>query len=301
MTKNLSDLLEILQVSELDLKRYALRSERYYREFESEKKSGGKRFIVAPSDELKEVQRNIAKFLLKTEQLHDACTGYREGRSIVSNAQPHVGQDFVLNMDLKDFFPTISFNRVLGLFQSLGFERDAALLLTRLTTYKTLLPQGAPTSPHIANLVCRKLDQRLYNFCQARQWNYTRYCDDITVSGAGNLGRALETIKMIIESEGFTINEKKTRVRFKHQQQSVTGVVVNETVRISREQRKKLRAICHQMRKNPETFRGASDRVLGQLSFAHMVEGILERDNFQEALQQLLASRREAMLSGAIY
>lgn len=301
MTLSLFDLLELLQTSEMELKRFALRGKNYYREFESEKKSGGRRTIVAPAPELKDLQRKIAKVLLKKEALHSACTGFRQGCSIVSNAQPHVGQDFVLNMDLKDFFPSISFKRVIGLFQSLGWDYETSVLLARLTSYKGFLPQGAPTSPSLANLICRKLDRRLHNYCQVRGWQYTRYCDDITISGGRFAKSAMESIAAVIESEGFAINEAKTRIRFKHQQQSVTGIVVNESVRIPRERRHQLRAMCHQMRCDPESFRGVSDRTMGQLSFAQMVEGIMNKGNFQEAMRILLEIRRQAKLAGALY
>lgn len=301
MTFTLTDLLEFLDISELELKRFALRSERFYREFESEKKSGGTRTIVAPTKELKAIQRKISNLILKRQEVHDACNGYRKGRSIVSNARPHIGQDFVFNMDLKNFFPSISFNRVLGLFQSLECDRDVALLLTRLTTYKGELPQGAPSSPFVANLICRRLDNRLDKFCQIRNWNYTRYCDDITISGAASPASARKTIAMVIESEGFEINESKTRVKYKHQQQSVTGIVVNEKLSIPRARRRQLRAACHQMQLDPESFRGSSDRILGQLTFANMVEGILEQENFQDALELLLETRRQAKLVGSSF
>lgn len=289
---NLDGLLEELEISEIDLKRFVYRSDRFYTHFTCEKKSGGTRDIVAPSPELKRLQRAIAHKFLKKQELNDACTGYRKGMSIVSNAEPHVGQKFVLNIDLKNFFPTVSFKRVLGLFQSMGHERDAAVLLARVTTYKGELPQGAPSSPDIANLVCRNLDNRLSKLCAKQNWHYTRYCDDITISGSTNPAAQLRTITSIIESEGFSVNDDKTRLRRSHQRQTVTGLVVNERVSVPRERKRILRAICHQMLLNPESFRGTADKLIGRLNFTNMVEGLLDKPAFQDSLQRLKARRR---------
>ncbi len=294
-------LVELLDTSELHLKKLANRNERFYSEFVVAKKSGGSRKIVAPDDELKDLQKKIAVLILNKVDLHEACTGYRAGKSIVDNAQPHVGQHFVLNMDLKDFFPSISANRVAGLFQSLGWTRPVATLLARLTTYKGALPQGAPTSPAIANLLCRRLDTRLNNFSRVRGWQYTRYCDDLTISGAGSPDSDMLTIYSIIESEGFSVNLDKTRTRFKHQRQVVTGIVVNQNIRIPREQRRLLRAICHQIGFEPESFRGVSNQVLGQLSFAQMVEAQKAPDIYRQSAQCLLDAKKLARQAGAIY
>src|SRR5581483_7153280 len=152
----------------------------------------------APAPELKAVQRRIAKKLLQTHPLHDACNGYRAGKSIVSNAVPHLDKDFVLNIDIKDFFTTISSKRVLGLFCSMGYSEETSYLLARLCTREGALPQGAPSSPDIANLICRRMDHRLSQFCKRREWHYTRYCDDITISGAGSPHASLGTICDII-------------------------------------------------------------------------------------------------------
>ncbi|MBX9667869.1 MAG: retron St85 family RNA-directed DNA polymerase [Candidatus Obscuribacterales bacterium] len=295
------ELVEQLETSELHLRHLATRSERFYREFVVAKKSGGGRKIVAPSDDLKDMQKKIAVLLLNKVDLHEACTGYRNGKSIIDNAQPHVGQHFVLNMDLKDFFPSISSNRVTGLFYNLGWERPVAMLLARITTYKGSLPQGAPSSPAIANLLCRRLDTRLSNFSRVRGWQYTRYCDDLTISGQGTPDSDTDTIYSIIESEGFTVNLDKTRTRFKHQRQVVTGIVVNQEVRIPREQRRLLRAICHQMSMEPESFRGVSNQVLGQLSFAQMVEGQNAPETYRESAQCLLDAKKLARQAGATY
>lgn len=290
----MDNLLETLEISELELKRYALRAEKNYHELHRLKKSGKTRRVVAPSAELKGLQRKISRRILRHHDLQDSCTGYRPGHSIVTNARPHTGKRFVLNIDLKDFFPSISFNRVVGLYQNLGMDRNAARLLARATTYKGALPQGAPTSPDIANLVCRTLDKRLEGFCKIRQWSYTRYCDDITISGDTCTDGAMDTLRTIIESEGFRINEDKTRMRMSHQRQTVTGVVDNERPNLEISERRKLRTICHQLRWNPESFEGLGKKLMGSLSFANMIGGLLRKSEFQSAWRLLKKKHHEA-------
>src|SRR5262249_42451022 len=129
-----------------------------YREFSLPKRSGGTRRILAPVDELKAVQRRILRRLLSRLKCHPAVNGFERGRSIVTNARPHVRKAVVLQMDLKDFFPSTGVRRVRAYFRKIGWNREAANLLVRLCTYEGGLPQGAPTSPRLSNLVNYRLD-----------------------------------------------------------------------------------------------------------------------------------------------
>ncbi len=261
-----------LEISEFELSKYIFRADYLYKRFSIPKKSGGQRHISAPSKELKRIQKWIAHNLLRPVPLHESCTGYRVGKCIVDNARPHVGKDFVLNADIEDFFPSISVDRVNTLFESLGFAQKFAGYLSRLCTHHELLPQGAPTSPDLANLICKSLDEKLSEFCQARNWSYTRYCDDITVSGCGLLTRKeIDTICDIISSEGFKVNDRKLRVARKTSQQTVTGLVVNERVNLPRRERRRVRAMIHRKETTGVTSKSALNKIHGHVAFSKMV------------------------------
>ena len=265
----------------------------YYKTFRIPKRSGrGSRSICAPSRHLKGIQRWILAFILRQAQLSDACTGFRPGMSILDNARGHVGKDFVLNMDLQDFFPSITTPRVVGLFKSLGYSAPVSSALARLTTHRGQLPQGAPTSPDIANLIARRLDARLSGYCRRAGWSYSRYCDDLTVSGTGPLGnRVLDVLRVIVEDEGFRVNGSKTRVRRQGSQQLVTGLVVNRGIGIPRQVRRRVRGMLHQATLHPARFAGMLEVLRGHKAFFSMVnpEDPLLKTKFDPALASIMA------------
>ncbi len=264
-----------------------------YARFTLPKRAGGVRTIEAPSEKLKAVQRRVLQRLLNPLKLSPSATGFVRGRSIVDNARPHVGQGVVINLDLADFFPGITVAQVERAFRGLGWDADAARLLGRLCTHEGRLPQGAPTSPCISNLVCRKLDARLAALARAHKGAYTRYADDLTLSFPG-LGRnkrlrksrrearppqpiwpsrkLLTTIRQIIEAEGFRIQlKKRVRLQRPHQRQSATGLVVNDKVNLPRATRRLIRAMQHRERQGALDAAGVR-RLRGLESLAKMVE-----------------------------
>lgn len=251
------------------LTRFIFQSESYYKVFRLKKSSGrGYRKIAAPSRELKGIQKWISTFILRQVELPDEATGFRSGMSIKNNAEPHLNKDFVCNIDIEDFFPSVSAKRVTAIFKSLGFPKVVAGSLSRLTTFKGTLPQGAPSSPDLANIVLRRLDARIAGFCKKRRWSYTRYCDDITISGSGGVSKKeLETLAEIIYSEGFLVNDSKTRTRRRNSRQEVTGLVVNKHINLSRQRRKSMRAMFHQAFLFPERFRARLSELEGHLSY----------------------------------
>jgi RNA-directed DNA polymerase len=235
-----------------------------YVAFEIAKATGGTRRIHAPRAALKKAQRRVLESLLSLIPAHEACHGFVKGRSVVTNASPHQGARVVIKIDLADFFPTIHFRRVEGLFASYGYARPVARLLAGICTHRArlpdgkvawpgVLPQGAPTSPAIANLVCRRLDARLSKLARRAGAAYTRYADDLTFSfaeePARSLGRFLWWVDQICQAEGFSENAKKRRVLRRSLQQRVTGVVVNDGLTVPREVRRRLRALLHRCRK----------------------------------------------------
>ncbi|OLP18435.1 RNA-dependent DNA polymerase [Leptolyngbya sp. 'hensonii'] len=244
----------------------------HYVRFQIPKKTGGLRLISAPMPRLKQVQYWILDNILDRLTPHDAAHGFCRGRSIVTNALPHLGADVVINLDLQDFFPTISYRRVKGLFRSFGYSEAVATILALLCTepevetvdldgqtyYVALtdrrLPQGAPTSPTIANLICRRLDRRLTEMATTLGFTYTRYADDLTFSGSGDALRQicnlLQRSVAILTHEGFTVHDQKTRVLRNSRQQEVTGIVVNHKLNVDRETLKRFRAILYQIEKD---------------------------------------------------
>jgi len=247
-----------------------------YRRFTIPKRRGGERILDAPSDALKALQQRVLHKLLNPLSVHAAAMGFVRKRSIVNNARLHTGQAVVINLDLADFFHSISPDRVIAAWRALGWNKESARLLTAICTHQGRLPQGAPTSPALSNLVCRRLDIRLTallrkadRFGQGRV-SYSRYADDLTFSLPGfgrNKARRkkprgvpwrsslwpsrslLPAIRRIIESEGFRIQKKKrVRIQRAHQRQTATGLVVNQRVNLPREVRRRMRAMQHRQR-----------------------------------------------------
>jgi RNA-directed DNA polymerase len=217
------------------------------------KRSGGKRLLFIPDEKLKALQRRILRRLLKRLRCHSAARGFQPGESIATNALPHAGQAVVVRLDLHDFFPTTSECRVWAYFRRIGWNRPAARLLTRLCTHEGGLPQGAPTSPRLSNLVNFLLDRRIAAMADKLGARYTRYADDITVSFAEDDRRKIRYlirfVRRVAREEGYRVHgRKKLRVRRQHQQQRVTGLVVNAGVHLPRRTRRWLRAVEHHLR-----------------------------------------------------
>lgn len=211
------------------------------------------REIDAPRPHLKRAQQWVLRNILQAVDLHPSSTAFSPGNSIVTNASLHTGRELVVRFDLENFFPSIRARRVKGLFQSFGYSEKMSILLTNLTTNGWRLPQGAPTSPAIANLVCRHLDARLDGLARRFGAIYTRYADDLTFSGdrdfIAGLKRFIPTVRRIVREEGFRLNKAKTRFARKGAQQRVTGLVVNRQVSVPRAERRRLRAIVYNLSK----------------------------------------------------
>ncbi|HUH73534.1 MAG TPA: reverse transcriptase family protein [Chitinophagales bacterium] len=228
-----------------------------YYQYYIPKKKGGKREILAPEFNLKLIQRCLNDFLqsyylcIKPKEVYGFIIrpDYIDTRcNIVENARKHVGKKQVLNIDLKDFFPSITAKRVRDLFVSpyFNFNENIAIALTLLTTYQGKLPTGAPTSPVISNFICIQLDSDLRAFCQENNLTYTRYADDLTFSSDLPISsdQTLDIIN-IIRKNHFGINDKKLRLKSPKSRQIVTGLTVNEKVNVDRKLLKKVRAMLH--------------------------------------------------------
>ncbi len=283
----------------------------HYIRFKIPKKTGGERTISAPMPRLKRSQYWILRNILEKLEIHDAAHGFRRDRSIVTNAQPHVGSEVIINLDLKDFFPSISYKRVKGIFSSFGYSEAAATIFALLCTeadveeleldgqtyYVALgtrhLPQGAPTSPAITNILCRRLDRRLTAMAAELGFTYTRYADDLTFSASGDRLRGicnvLRRTESIVAHEGLTIHPDKTRILRRSRQQEVTGVVVNTKPNIDKDTLKRFRATLYQIEKDGPAGKHwghSSDLFAAVQGFANFV-AMLNPEKGAEFLEQL--------------
>lgn len=263
---------------------YRVPEEAKYQTFVVPKKSGGERQIHAPVGKLKIYQRALANILYecdaeiqKAEPRRPLSHGYRIGQSIVTNAALHKNRRFVLNLDLKDFFPTLNFGRVRGYFikdRAFGLKPECATIIAQLACYEGALPQGSPCSPIIADMLARILDQRLARFAKQNKVTYSRYADDLTFSTNAKLfpvalatGGAHPDQPWIlsaplvdrIEKSGYHINHDKTRMQVAASRQMVTGLTVNQKVNISQQYWRGVRSMCHSLFSNGAYYRPGSD------------------------------------------
>lgn len=266
-------------------KLFASIDEGCYRELRIPKKNGGERTLDIPSVDLKVIQRWILDNILSKMHVSQCAHGFVTGKSIVTNAVIHTGKECIINMDIEDFFPSVSFERVFRVFKYYGYTKELSYVMARLCTYKGYLPQGSPASPAITNILCLKLDKRLNQLAQTYHCSYSRYADDLTFSGNKGIGSMISIVDQIISDEGFRINKGKTRIAYKHQRQEVTGLIVNENeLRVSKDYKRRLRQeiyYCkkygvddHQKRKGP-VFSYFKEHLYGKAYFVKMVEPFL--------------------------
>ncbi len=296
--KTEEDVAAALGVSLRELRHYSIHrdDERvvHYTTFAIPKRSGGERVIMAPKRRLKRLQRQLLALLVARLPVGEHAHGFRPGRSVRTGAEKHVGRRVLLQLDLKDFFPSVTFARVRGLLIALGYGYVVATVLAVLMTEAERQPvdvegtvyhvpagprycvQGAPTSPGLCNAIALRLDRRLAGLARRLGFAYTRYADDLTFSGNDpSAVRALRPMATrIIREEGFEVNPAKARVARKGSRQRVTGVVVNDKLGLSRRERRRLRAAIHQVRKEHE--QGTLDprrlaRLRGKLAYLAML------------------------------
>jgi len=270
----------------------------HYHRYGIPKKTGGLRSISAPKPTLAKAQRWVLQHVLTPLPVEPEAHGFVTARSILTNAAPHVGKNVVLNMDVKDFFPSITFRRVKGLFKGVGYSEHVAAVLALLCTEpprmpaeldgkkymvalgERCLPQGACTSPAITNLLCRRLDRRLAALSAKHGFTYTRYADDLTFSGPSRagVGKLLKSVRSILTLEGLAEHPDKTCVMGTGRRQEVTGLTVNQKLGVDRDVVRELRAILHNARKhglasqNRDNLPNFGAYLKGRVEFVCMVE-----------------------------
>lgn len=229
-------LAKLLGIKYYVLVHYINNTELFYQKFDIPKKSGGYRQIDAPSYNLKKIQKWILENILIRFNVDSSATGFLNNKSIVDNAFKHTNKSLVYNIDIKDFFPSISYKRIYFLFYNLGYSSEVSYAITNLVTYGNYLPQGSPCSPMLSNIVCVDMDKEIRMLATKINADYSRYADDMTIStnDVRLFSAKKQTIKNIINHHGFNINFKKERAQYSNQPQFVTGLLVNNGVKIRR-------------------------------------------------------------------
>jgi len=277
----------------------------HYVRFTIPKKGGGERAIWAPLPRLKKAQRWILRNIVEKLLVHGAAHGFLPGRSTLSNALVHGDSRVVVRMDLKDFFPTVTWKRVKGIFRAAGYRDRISTLLALICTeaprgvveleglryFVSLgdrcLPQGAPTSPGLTNTLCLRLDRRLSGWAAKRGWRYTRYADDLTFSlPNAHIGdeppikQLIGVVHGVTKAEGFTVHPDKTRIVRRGGRQKVTGLVINGGVapRVPRTLKRQIRSAIHKLKVGKPLQEGETRETLrGYAAYIYMTDPILGR------------------------
>ncbi len=263
------------------------------------KRDGGSRLISAPKPDLKRAQTWIARNITEHLPIHGAAHGFVPGRSTVTNAQVHAGASVVFKFDVRDFYPSVTTNRVKGLIRKAGYGEQVATLIALLCTefpreemvlrgkryYVATgprgLPQGAPTSPSITNALCMRLDCRLQGLAKSLELRYTRYADDLTFSWHGNgpdapVMRLKHAVGKIVSNEGFEIKHSKTRILRSGRRQRITGLIVNKSdtgplARVPRKTLRQLRVALHKL-ENGQEAKETLDQLRGWAAYVYMTD-----------------------------
>lgn len=260
----ISDREELATFINISLKRltyilYSKKRTSHYKEFQISKPSGAPRTLHAVSGELKLLQRKALDALQAQYKPSRYSHGFTPSKSIISNAEYHRRKKLVLKVDLEDFFPSINFGRVQGLFSSppFNFGKEAAMTMAQMSCLDDVqgtLPQGGVLSPYIANMLCRRLDKKLAKLATENRCRFTRYADDITFSTNDvvklPVKNLLKSIYSIIKSEHFVVNKKKTKLLTQRDRQVITGIIVNDGLNVNRKYVRNLRATIHNCEKS---------------------------------------------------
>lgn len=328
------DMAQMVSMKQLAHMAYTANGEHRYTTFQIPKKKKGEfRTIVAPIAPLKNIQRALNSVFQAVYTPHHAAMGFVPGLSVVDNARVHVSQRYIYNIDLKDFFPSITSGRLYArlLAKPFPLPPEIASLICDLCCYtnsegRRVLPQGAPTSPTITNIICERMDRKLQKLTQAYGLHYTRYADDISFSGSTFMfapeGRFCTLLQYIIEEEEhFTINRNKTRMGHRGTRQEVTGITVNHKPNVPRDYVRQLRTLLHNWEMNGYSQAQAvfldhykeintknlqwddthkiENIIAGKLLYMKMVKG--ETDSTYKGLKirfdQLMQNRREYIKS----
>lgn len=291
---SISDLAIAFGVSPRLLTSFTHKPSRHYRQFNIGKRGGGLRIINSPKIFLKVLQYWLLDYFLFRLPVHPNCHSYQKGRSILSNAEPHVGQAFVANIDIEDYFGSITRNMVQLLLNKSGFGDSLSNCIARLVTLADALPQGASTSPIISNAVLFDFDSSMTDYANVNSLAYTRYADDITISGPirTSVEEAIKYAANLLGYMGLQLNTQKTRVASRGGQQKVTGVVVNTKLQPPRKLRREIRAMFHQADRNPNEFNDRVTVLRGYLNYLQSYPSLVDTIELKK-YKQVIAKLRK--------
>jgi len=267
--------------------------EKYYRQFKLPKRGGGIRFIDSPRVFLKVVQRWILQNILYNQKLPNFVTGFVPAKGILENARIHVGHSYLFRLDIKDFFPSVKRAQVQVVYSRFGFPDEVSALLARLSTLRGVLPQGAPTSPYLANLVFLPCDKQISEIAESDGLFYSRYADDLTLSSNHPIAEAAKVqIQQAVVKGGFTVNPRKLKSAGPGQRLMTTGIVVNAKVHPMRTLRRNLRARFHQARLHPRRFIKQANQLLGWAAYVNSYDAIRGQEYLKIANDIAALSKR---------
>jgi RNA-directed DNA polymerase len=244
-----NELARLLKVIEKELLEISLRSGDLYDQIPLKKKDGGVRIINAPVSELKLLQRSVLYNYLDKIKLLPCAYGCGSGKSIIENARAHIKNKNMVSFDIKDFFPSIHYKKILQLYVNTGCSEEVAEILCKITTLDYSLPQGAPTSPYLSNLVLNNLDKRIMFLAKSNRCTYTRYFDDIAISGSERVHNIQNTIKSIIETEGYKIKKSKSFTYNKDEDKKITGIIIRKDGTLDIDGKEKLMDYLKELKK----------------------------------------------------
>lgn len=271
---------------------YIQKIDSYYTEFEIPKKNGEMRKIHAPTGALKAIQKKLSIILSKYQNYHfnknykgnKISHAFEKNKSIITNAEVHRNKKYILNVDLECFFDSFHFGRVKGFFEknkTFNLPNEVSTILAQLCCYKGCLPQGAPTSPIITNLICKILDIRLLKIAKSFKLDYTRYADDLTFSTNDNnfLKNQTKFMNLLVNEigrAGFKLNIQKTRLQYNTSRQEVTGLVVNKKLNVKKSYYKNTRAMANTLYRTGnftiDGIQGNIKQLEGRFSFINQLD-----------------------------
>lgn len=269
----------------------------HYRRFELRKKNGSRREIHAPRTYLKVVQWWILDNILNRNKISKNIFGFVPNRNIVQNAKFHSGASHILNVDIKDFFPSIDFFQVLDVFLRMGYSDDVSDMLANICCLDSRVPQGAPTSPAIGNLVLRDMDGRLTELSRAVGMKYSRYADDLTFSSKEWIETGfLSEVSDVVGAAGFSLNQKKTRFSGPQDRLEVTGVVINDKIQPPRRWRKRVRATLHSYQMKRGLTRRELSYLFGIVGVSGQYSGSTQMKALSDSAKHIIDAKRHTVI-----
>jgi RNA-directed DNA polymerase len=258
------------------LKKAALHTPYFYRNFEITKKNGKKRPISEPLPSLKEIQIWILENILEKVPVSPFAKAYKPQTRLIENLKFHKNQPKVFTLDLENFFSSIRIELVEKIFLELGYSNMVSNMLAKLCTKDNVLPQGAPTSPYLSNLIFKEADAIISEYCKQRKIKYTRYADDLSFSADFDENELLNIVTETIKNLSLRINESKTKLMTPNMRQTVTGIVVNDKPQVEFKKRNELRQAMYYIHK----FGFEEHRVYKEINQANYLEHLLGKINF---------------------